>query len=171
MKISLRVHSFDMEEWYHTFIQNRCYSVILFGKGVIMRQKLASFFYGRYGSDKLNLFRIIVYLILEIAAIFIPNLTVKIILWAVSLALFVLVIFRMLSRNLAKRRAENDLYLKLTKGIREWFLLQKNKWKYRRTHVYRTCPSCRAKIRLKKIQGEHSCICPRCGKKFDVKIK
>lgn len=136
-----------------------------------MRQKLASFFYGRYGSDKLNLFLIIVYFILEIAAIFIPNRIAKLILYAISLVLFVFVIFRMLSRNIAKRRAENDVYLRLTRGIREWFLLRKNKWKYRKTHVYRTCPSCKANIKLKKIPGEHSCICPRCKTRFDVKIK
>lgn len=136
-----------------------------------MRQKLASFFYGRYGSDKLNLFLIVIYFILEILAIFIPNLVAKLILYAISLVLFVFVIFRMLSRNIPRRAAENAVYLKLTKGIREWLLLRKNKWKYRKTHVYRTCPSCKAKIRLSRIAGEHTCVCPRCKTTFSVKIK
>ncbi len=136
-----------------------------------MRQKLASFFYGRYGSDKLNLLLIVLYFILEIAALFIPNLIAKLVLYAISLVLFFLVIFRMLSRNIAKRSAENAVYLRLTKGIREWFLLRRNKWKYRKTHIYRTCPSCKATIRLKRLPGEHTCVCPRCGTKFTVKIK
>ena len=136
-----------------------------------MRQKLASFFYGRYGSDKLNLLLIVLYFILEIAALFIPNLIAKLVLYAISLVLFLLVIFRMLSRNIAKRSAENAVYLRLTKGIREWFLLRRNKWKYRKTHIYRTCPSCKAAIRLKRLPGEHTCVCPRCGTKFTVKIK
>ena len=76
----------------------------------------------------------------------------------------------MLSRNLAKRRAENDLYLKLTKGIREWFLLQKNKWKYRRSHVYRTCPSCRAKIRLKKFKESIRAFVPAAEKNSTSKL-
>lgn len=37
-------------------------------------------------------------------------------------------------------------------------------------HVYRTCPECKANIRLPKKKGAHSVRCPRCSTLFDVKI-
>lgn len=39
-----------------------------------------------------------------------------------------------------------------------------------RDHVYRTCPECKANIRLPKKRGKHSVRCPRCSTLFDVKI-
>ncbi len=136
-----------------------------------MKQKLSAFMYGRYGSDKLNWFLIILYFVMTLLSVFIPNLIVKILVNVISLLLFLLVFYRMFSRNIPKRTAENNTYLKITRGIREWFLLQKNKWKYRKTHIYRTCPSCKATIRLKKLSGEHLCTCPRCHTEFRVKTK
>lgn len=126
---------------------------------------------GRYGADALGKALIIVYLILAIVSIFIPSIIARLVLNGLSLLLFIFIFFRMFSRNIPKRTAENGVYLKMKKGIREFFLLQKNKWKYRKTHIYKTCPSCKAHIRLKKISGEHACACPRCGTVFHVKRK
>lgn len=136
-----------------------------------MRQKLASFMYGRYGFDKLSQFLIVLYFIIAICTVLIPNAIARLVVNGISLLLLVFIFYRMLSKNIAKRRAENDVYQKMTRKIREFFLLQRNKWKYRKTHIYRTCPSCGAHIRLKKIKGEHNCLCPKCGKPFHIKVK
>ena len=48
-------------------------------------------------------------------------------------------------------------------GIKGFFVLRKNKFRDRKTHVYRKCPHCKAQIRLPKVKGEHKCACPKCG--------
>ena len=136
-----------------------------------MKQKLAAFMYGRYGFDELGQFLIIVYFVVALCTIFIPNFIARIVVNVISLLLLVFIFYRIFSKNIPKRTAENDFYKKRTRKIREFFLLQKNKWKYRKTHIYRTCPSCCAHIRLKKIKGEHDCTCPKCGKAFHIKVK
>ena len=40
-----------------------------------MKQKLAAFMYGRYGFDELGQFLIIVYFVVALCTIFIPNLS------------------------------------------------------------------------------------------------
>ena len=135
-----------------------------------MKQKLAAFFYGRYGADALAKGMLIAYIALAVIMLFVDN-TAKIILNLVSLTLCFLMFYRMLSRNIAKRSHENQIYLHTRKKIKEWILLQRNKWKYRKTHVYRRCPRCESLIRLPKRSGEHICDCPKCGTAFDVKIR
>lgn len=136
-----------------------------------MREKLASFFYGRYGTDALGKFTLIIYVLLSAVLLFVKNTVAVIVIQVISWLLFILIFYRMLSKNIPKRMAENQKFLKITKPVREFFLLQKNKWKYRKTHIYRKCPQCKVHIRLKKLSGEHTCRCPKCGKFFTVKIK
>ena len=79
-------------------------------------------------------------------------------------------VYRMMSRNIYVRRNENEKYKALLGKIRATFRLTKNRFRDRKTHVYRKCPYCRAVLRLKKIRGKHRAACPRCGKSFDVKV-
>ena len=71
-----------------------------------------------------------------------------------------------MSRNIPKRRAENARFV-------GFFKLRRNKWKDRKTHVYRKCPTCHAILRLPKIKGKekgkgkHTVCCPRCANKFE----
>ena len=102
--------------------------------------------------------------------LFVGN-TARLILNLISLALCFLMFYRMLSKNIAKRAQENQVYLNIRKKIKERFLLHRNKWKYRKTHVYKKCPHCKAQIRLPRMQGEHRCACPKCGDSFGVSIK
>ena len=136
-----------------------------------MREKLASFFMGRYGTDALSKCMLTLYVLLAVISLFVKNAVAIIVIQIFSWVLFVFIFYRMLSRNIPRRMAENQKFLTITRPLREAFLLQKNKWKYRKTHIYRKCPHCKVQIRLKKISGEHSCKCPKCGKIFSVKIK
>ncbi len=136
-----------------------------------MREKLAAFFYGRYGTDALGKFTLVLYVLLAAVLLFVKNTIAVIVIQVISWLLFILIFYRMLSRNIPKRMAENQKFLKITKPFREFFLLHKNKWKYRKTHIYRKCPHCKVQIRLKKISGEHACKCPKCGHIFTVKVK
>ncbi len=136
-----------------------------------MKQKISSFFRGRYGADALSHAMLAVYLILTVLTVFIENAPLRAILNIAALAVCVLMFFRMFSRNTAKRSSENMKYLRFCGHIKQWFLLRRNRFKYRKTHVYRRCPHCKSDIRLPRRSGEHICDCPKCGISFDVKIK
>ena len=130
------------------------------------KNKLARFFYGRYGADTLNNVLTGIYLswliTFSIVDIFVNSIIFSIIGWLVTVAIFALVMFRMMSRNIYKRRRENEKFC-------GFFKLQRNKFRDRKTHVYRKCPSCSAVLRLPKAKGKHTVVCPRCKNRFDVK--
>ena len=135
------------------------------------REKIAAVLNGRYGVDALSKCMLIGYIALAAVMLFIRNAVVYYILQGLSLALCILIFYRMFSRYITKRTAENSRYLKIKKGIKEKIFLQRNKWKYRKTHVYRKCPHCGVQIKHRRVKSDHRCACPICGDSFDVHVK
>ena len=140
------------------------------------RQKLYRFMIGRNGPDELGKFILIFGLIIAIGNAFVRSS----ILYIIEYAFIIYFIFRFLSRNVVKRRAENEKYLKFSRYFRSndiinrakaFFKLQKDRIKDRKTHIYRKCPRCKAVLRLPNTKGEHSVSCPRCKNHFDVKVR
>lgn len=130
------------------------------------REKLVRFMAGRYGGDRLNNFLLAVIMIIIVINVFVRSIIISIaymLLWGWS-------IFRMMSRNIYKRQAENAKFLKLWNPIKGYFKLMKNKWHDRKTHVYKKCPKCKAVLRLPKKKGNHTVKCPKCGNRFDITI-
>ena len=128
--------------------------------------KVIRFMYGRNGNDKLNQALFWVYFTLLLVNIFLNS----IILWVIELLFVALYMFRFLSRNIYRRQAENRKFLKIWNKFTGFFKLQKNKFRDRKTHVYRKCEHCRATLRLPKKKGKHTVRCPQCNKTFSVKI-
>ena len=128
--------------------------------------KLIRFMYGRNGNDKLNQFLFWVYFVLLLANLFLKS----VILWIIELILVALYTFRFLSRNIYRRQTENRKFLKIWNKFTGFFKLQKNKFRDRKTHVYRKCEHCKAVLRLPKKKGKHTVRCPQCNKTFSVKI-
>lgn len=130
------------------------------------KNKLYKFMYGRYGADTLNKVLLITYVVAvllhSILTIFINSVWFDLISWIISISLAITVFYRMFSRNIAKRRRENERFC-------AFFRLRKNKHRDRKTHVYRKCPSCGAMLRLPKAKGKHSVVCPKCRNRFTVK--
>lgn len=58
-----------------------------------MKQKLAAFMYGRYGFDELGQFLIIVYFIVALCTVFIPNFIARIVVNVISLVLLVFIFY------------------------------------------------------------------------------
>lgn len=131
-----------------------------------IRSALYRFMYGRYGADTLGNCLFITYFVMIILqtflAFFIKSPIFHLIWQTVAYAAGILAICRMLSRKLEKRRRENQRFV-------GFFKLTKNKFKDRKTHVYRTCPSCKATLRLPRAKGEHTVVCPRCKNRFSVR--
>lgn len=129
-------------------------------------ERLYRFWRGRNGSDTLYRITVWVILILAVVNLFLRSL----ILTGVTLALLIWSTFRCFSRNIPARQRENRAVLRFFGGIRNWFVLMKNKFRDRKTHIYRKCPACRKVLRLPKIKGDHTVCCPCCGKKFQLKV-
>lgn len=132
------------------------------------RDKLIRFMYGRYGNDELQLFLSVIFYIIFILSLFIRSYIMVILMTAVMALIF----FRSLSKNITARQKENNAYLKLITPVKNFFKLQRNKIKDRKTHIFRKCPKCKTVLRLPRTgKGVHSVKCPKCGEHFEVKIR
>lgn len=125
------------------------------------RDRLRAFMSGRYGRDQLNIFLSAVCIVLLIVSLFIPNQTAVIILIYAALLILVYTYFRMMSRNYAKRSAENQKFLKIFKVFD-----RKKKQIQDKEHAYFKCPNCKKQLRVPKGKGRISIHCPQCGTDF-----
>jgi hypothetical protein len=131
------------------------------------KQKLASFMYGRNGSDQITTALIFVYIGLGIASIF----TSKYVISPLMILVAAYMIFRMMSKNVYKRRAEAAKFTQIMSKVthRFNFKLTKLKLKEIKTHRYKTCPHCKKTLRLPKKTGKHTVNCPCCNGKFEMR--
>ena len=139
---------------------------------------IARFMYGRYGMygidtlAKVQMWTYFVILIIYSVLMIVFKLTMPLNFLAsiilnisysvISILLIFWMFFRMFSKNIAKRRRENEKFS-------GFFKLWKNKFRDRKTHVYRKCPKCKAVLRLPKAKGKHTVVCPRCKDRFSVR--
>lgn len=131
-----------------------------------LREILAKFMYGRYGTDRLNMFLLIVLIVCAGLNLFVRNGYFSIVMSSWETLLIVLIYYRMFSRNIQKRYAENQKYLSLENKVKRFFGRTKYIQEQRKDfHIY-TCPQCRQKIRIPKGKGKISVRCPKCGAEF-----
>ena len=135
-----------------------------------MMYKLRQFLYGRYityGNDLLS--KVLIFTCLGLAVL---NLFLRlVIIQIIEYALLIYFLYRLFSKNIAKRQSENAKLLSFInklKGKKEFI---KRKQREKETHIYKTCPHCSVTLRLKRIKGEHNVICPRCKNSFSVKVR
>jgi len=123
-------------------------------RNLIYRFKMASqrFMQGRYGTDRLNMFILIVGIILEVLA----TITKVDLLYFFALLFILVGILRTISKNISKRYSENQKYLQFLSML-----------KVLKTHHIYKCPSCKQKIRVPRKGGKKVEIrCPKCGQTF-----
>ena len=130
---------------------------------------LARFMYGRNGVDQLGVCMIWLLVILNIVSAFVRQGLLASILNAVTLVMAVWIIFRIFSRNLPKRRAENAAFCN-----KVWYPLQRKFSSARsqakdKDHRYFTCGQCHAVCRVPKGKGNIVITCPRCGNQIHAK--
>mgnify|MGYP000699490957 CR=1 FL=1 len=100
---------------------------------------LARFMYGRNGVDQLGFVTLWAAIILDVVNLFVRNQVAYSILSAVAMVLTIWMVFRMFSKNLSKRRAENAAYMnKVVYPLRQALSRSRDK-----EHKYFTCPNCR----------------------------
>lgn len=118
--------------------------------------------YGRYGMDSLGKFTIAAGVAAIVLSTFVRWRILPLVSWVCIIAAY----YRMFSKNVRKRSAENQWYLNKTYKLRTFFYKQKNLLAQRKTHHIYRCPSCRQKIRVPRNEGKIEIRCPKCGATF-----
>ena len=81
----------------------------------------------------------------------------------------IFMIFRALSHNHVARKRENYMFFNFFRKLKSFYKLQKNRWRDRKTHIYKRCPKCHVVVRLEKIKGKRTAVCPKCQSQFMIK--
>ena len=124
-----------------------------------MKEKLRNFFSGRNGMDSLSSTLSWGSIILMLLSGFIQVDWLQAILYYLSLVGLFYAYYRVFSRNLSKRQAENYAFL-------SWKNQCKQRWQQRKTHRFYRCPKCKTVLRVPKGKGKISITCRSCGEKF-----
>lgn len=148
------------------------------------REKMYRFMYGRYGADELYNFltwlNVILILLSLIVTAFMPEgiagAIVSVTFSALIIAIFIWEISRMMSRNIAKRRRENEMYLRARGAVKRFFSGNTSSGtrsfnKDDAAYIFRDCTKCQSTLRLQRRVGKHKVKCPRCSHAFYVKAK
>lgn len=130
----------------------------------MIRNAIQRFMYGRYGTDQLNMFLMVVYLLLYLIFAFTG---VKILYW-VTLALLAVSLFRTLSHDIDKRRRENAKFMRAAGPVLSWLRLRRNIHRDKE-HVYFKCPNCGQQLRVPRGKGKITVTCRGCGASFQEK--
>ncbi len=120
---------------------------------------------GRNGNDALNRFLIGVDLVLLVLSLFVGG-RIGTLLYPFFLILLVITYFRMFSRNLYKRQAENAKYWQLRNRFLGNFRLMKERWAQRKDYRFFNCPSCHAVMRGPRRRSKIKIVCRKCGNSF-----
>ena len=123
------------------------------------------FMYGRYGTDQLNMALLVTAFVMSLlnsilSAIFRSFAAMSMITLVISLLVYAILIyevFRTLSRNIYKRRRENQRFLNFWNRIRD------------RSHCYFRCPQCKQTVRVPKHRGKINIRCPNAEKSLSRK--
>ncbi len=127
-----------------------------------LQSRLMQMLYGRNGADALGRACNIVAIVLLVINI-ILNSTIIYFLWV---GFFGYSIFRIFSKNIPKRYAENRKYLELTAIPRKRLNLVKMQWRDRKTSRYFVCKKCHQQIRVPRGKGKIEIRCPKCSERF-----
>lgn len=136
------------------------------------RDRMQRFMQGRYGVDNFSRFLMILGLVFIIVFAFTRIKLID----SIGLALLIYCYFRMFSRNIYKRNAENIKYLQVKDKIHGFFcrLFCASGADYScgsqnngavRYKIFK-CPQCKQKLRVPKGRGKIEITCRRCGCNF-----
>lgn len=132
-----------------------------------IRYGLQKMMVGRNGPDKLSFLMLWIGVVLLVAAMVFNS----VILNTIALIVYILAIFRVFSRNLAKRSAENRAYLQKTNQVRTAIKHHRNRFKLRKEYRYFKCPQCKSWLRVPRGAGKVKVTCGQCGNQFSYIAK
>ena len=141
-----------------------------------IKQTLRSFMDGRHGADQLSMALLWAGLIAYLLGTIFSGVQgfflwplLGILLTLAGIAAYVLCIFRMFSRNTARRTAENAWFWNKSAKLRTAFSQARVRFKNRKEYKYFRCPKCHAWLKLKRGSGEGTLTCGKCKHAFKAK--
>ena len=131
---------------------------------------IARFMYGRNGMDQLNLVLMWVVLILDVVTMLVQrnHAAVSMVLYWLSMAGWVYVLFRMFSKNLSRRRGENQKFVNWVWRMKSSRAGAKERHADK-DHKYFTCKNCKTICRVPVGKGKIIITCPKCGAQIHAK--
>ena len=117
------------------------------------------FMQGRYGPDQLTYALIIIYWPFAFAVRFTGF---RVFDSLAYLCLFTAA-FRFFSKNIPRRRRENQKFLDILHPIIQWAKLSRRRIRERKTHRFFKCPGCRQVLRVPVGKGRITIRCSKCG--------
>ena len=130
---------------------------------------MARFMAGRNGNDQLNRFLLLAAVVLLLLASILRRSVLGNLLSLLVPVLLGLSYFRMLSRDLYRRRSENERYLRELEKLRAKLRILRERWNQRKDYKFFTCPSCKSVMRVPRGRGKIRIVCHRCGNTFTGK--
>ncbi len=125
---------------------------------------LKRFMMGRYGVDELSIALLLGNMVFWLFG----AITEWWIFPILSLICCVVMLFRMLSKQVYKRQKENRAFLSFWKPIKrsvsQWYSRMKDN-----THKYIRCKKCKERLRLPRGKGRIEVTCPKCRERFITK--
>ena len=123
------------------------------------------FMQGRNGADQLGLASMWTAVALTLINAFLNSIILSILISA----LWIWAIFRLLSRNVTKRREENAWFTTRFYKGKASVSQARERFKNRKKYVYFECPNCHLPLRLPRGVGNVTVKCSKCGHSFEKK--
>lgn len=130
------------------------------------RYRLMQFLSGRYGTDSLFYAIFIFAVCLAVVNIFLHSIILQLVIYAVIVYGF----YRVFSRNISARAAENRKFNEFINRFKRQSEIRKQR-KADLCHVYKKCRRCKAVLKLPRRPGKHKTVCPKCGNEFSVYVR
>ena len=130
-----------------------------------MRAWFQRFMSGRYGGDAFSNFLSLAALVVVVLGLFVPGLFGMLLGW-LGWAALIYSYFRIFSRNIARRSAENRWFLAQRYAVQQRFASARTRFAQRKVYRYFRCPRCRQQLRVPRGRGRISITCPKCGTSF-----
>lgn len=130
----------------------------------MIRNKLRQFMIGRCGADQLSLATMWTSILLWL----LYAITGWMILYVLSVISIFITLFRMFSRRLDKRHAENARFLSFLRPIQRRVSSTVTHLKDKE-HRYFRCPNCKQQMRVPRGKGRIRVTCRGCGITFEEK--
>ena len=122
-----------------------------------------------YGTDAFGMFLVYALLVIIVISMFLRGGIAGTVLNVFTWIIFIYTWFRILSKNYAKRSAENRWYLEKTAAIRKFFRIKKKQQSERKDYKYFKCPECGQQLRVPRGKGHIKITCRKCGRQFTGK--
>lgn len=130
-----------------------------------MRAWFQRFMSGRYGGDAFSNFLSLTALVVVVLGLFVPGLFGMLLGW-LGWAALIYSYYRIFSRNIPRRAAENRWFLAQRYAVQQRFASARTRFAQRKVYRYFRCPRCRQQLRVPRGRGRISITCPKCGTSF-----